>query len=109
MARPRRVGEHVSAVRINSECPMRYRLNVVVTGAASGLGRVVTEQFSRAGHSVFACDIAGDGIQNLASTGLATAAMTVDVSNQEQLDAWFRSILTAVETVDVLINNVGVA
>jgi NAD(P)-dependent dehydrogenase (short-subunit alcohol dehydrogenase family) len=109
MARARRVGEHVSAVRINREFPMRNRLNVVVTGAASGLGRVVTEQFSRAGHSVFACDVAGDGIQNLASTGLATAAMTVDVSNQEQLDAWFRSILTAVETVDVLINNVGVA
>jgi len=84
-------------------------LNIAITGAASGLGRVLTERFSSAGHTVFACDISEEALAELKRDGLAALAERVDVSRHEEIETWFQRIFAHTSTLDVLINNVGVA
>lgn len=84
-------------------------MNIAITGAASGLGRVVAKRFSAAGHRVFACDVSEEGIADLAHSGIAALAKQVDVSDSTQIESWFKDIYAQVPRLDVLVNNVGVA
>jgi len=84
-------------------------LDIAITGAGSGLGRVVAERFARLGHRIFACDVSDEGVSSLESSRVAALAAKVDVSNEEQLHGWLRQIFKKTPTVNVLINNVGVA
>jgi NAD(P)-dependent dehydrogenase (short-subunit alcohol dehydrogenase family) len=84
-------------------------LNIAITGAASGLGRVVAERFSIKGHRVFACDASEDAIAELDRSGTVALATRVDVSDREQIELWFKDIFARTASLDVLVNNVGVA
>ncbi|MEP7247625.1 MAG: SDR family oxidoreductase, partial [Gammaproteobacteria bacterium] len=84
-------------------------MNIAITGAASGLGKVVAERFSAAGHRVFGCDVSKDGIADLAGRGSVSLAKCVDVSDPRQIEAWFSDIFAQTARLDVLVNNVGVA
>jgi NAD(P)-dependent dehydrogenase (short-subunit alcohol dehydrogenase family) len=84
-------------------------MNVAITGAASGLGRVIAEGFAKAGHRIYVCDVAEAAVASLASAGLAELAMSVDVADRVQLDSWFSEVFAKTSDLDVLINNVGVA
>ena len=78
---------------------------VVITGAASGIGRAFAEGFRADGAEVVGCDIDEAGLAALAEQGVHTAV--ADVSD----DAAVRSVIDlAVERtgrVDVLFNNAG--
>jgi NAD(P)-dependent dehydrogenase (short-subunit alcohol dehydrogenase family) len=84
-------------------------VNVVITGAASGLGLSIAEHFAAQGHQAFVCDASEQSIAALARRRIVTLASTVDVSKREQIERWLRGILEQVGHVDVLVNNVGVA
>jgi NAD(P)-dependent dehydrogenase (short-subunit alcohol dehydrogenase family) len=83
--------------------------NVVITGAGSGLGRVVAELFSSAGDRVFACDVDEAAVRDLVASGTVSRVETVDVASRAQVDDFFRSVWSQCGHVHVLINNVGVA
>lgn len=78
---------------------------VVITGAASGIGRAFAEGFRADGAEVVGCDIDAAGLTVLAEHGIHTTV--ADVSD----DAAVRSVIDlAVERtgrVDVLFNNAG--
>lgn len=76
---------------------------ILVTGAASGLGRAWAEGFSADGAQVIAADINGQGL----ATVPAALRLTVDVSNAAEVK---QMVLDAVEQtgrIDVLFNNAG--
>jgi NAD(P)-dependent dehydrogenase (short-subunit alcohol dehydrogenase family) len=79
----------------------RFRLDgevAVVTGGASGIGRVVADAFRDVGATVAIVDLAGgDGVYK------------VDVADEAQVRAAFADVVARHGRLDVLFNNAGIA
>jgi NAD(P)-dependent dehydrogenase (short-subunit alcohol dehydrogenase family) len=71
----------------------------VVTGGASGIGRVVADAFAAVGAHVVVFDLAGEGKD----------AYRVDVADEGQVAAAFAEVAARHGRVDVLFNNAGIA
>ena len=85
---------------------------IIVTGAASGFGRRVTDIASERGANVFAADIDADGVTALATemndAGRSVASCVADVTNPEQMLAMAAACVERFGAVDVLVNNAGI-
>jgi all-trans-retinol dehydrogenase (NAD+) len=98
------------AERIDVERVMSYikGKSILITGAASGLGRLLAEHFSRDGGRLILWDIDKDGVEESAAriraSGGIASAYVCDVSDPNAVAS------TAKETgdVDILVNNAGV-
>ena len=89
---------------------------VLVTGAASGMGRAITHLFADVGAKVGMIDRADSGIQSVSSdleraghTAGSFAGFVADVSDPEQVAIAVASIREALGPIDVLVNNAGVS
>ncbi|MEM7347773.1 MAG: SDR family NAD(P)-dependent oxidoreductase [Chloroflexota bacterium] len=84
---------------------------VVVTGAASGIGRAIAQRFGVENARVVVNDIDAEGAevvaQSIIANGGSAMAFTADVSDKAQVDAMFDATVEKYETVDVLVNNAG--
>ena len=76
---------------------------VVVTGGAKGIGRAVVMRFAALGDEVVALGRDETALQRLGSDGIQTAIC--DVTDEDAVTRIFAEI----ETVDVLVNNAGIA
>ncbi len=74
---------------------------VLVTGAGSGIGFEMASQFRDEGARVFAADLDPTG----APTG--TAALTVDVTEEDSITAAVAQVIAATGRIDVLCSNAG--
>lgn len=85
---------------------------VVVTGAASGIGRELARLCARRGARLALCDISESGLAAVAeeARALGTEVFTqrVDVARAEDMDAFAAGALKRFGAVDVLVNNAGV-
>jgi 3-oxoacyl-[acyl-carrier protein] reductase len=81
-------------------------LTIVVTGAASGLGRAWTEGFLADGAKVVAADIDAQGLRDLEARG--AIACPTDVADPAAVKAMIDLAVTETGKVDVLFNNAGV-
>jgi NAD(P)-dependent dehydrogenase (short-subunit alcohol dehydrogenase family) len=82
---------------------------IVITGVSRGLGRAMTEEFVRRGHTVFGCARNGDAVAQLQQKfGEPHDFTRVDVADEAQVEAWRDRILAKSEPPDLLINNAGV-
>jgi NAD(P)-dependent dehydrogenase (short-subunit alcohol dehydrogenase family) len=85
---------------------------VVVTGAASGIGRETALAFGRRGADLVVCDIDTQGLADVAaelsSRGCEVFAERVDVSDPSQVEALCELAFRTAGRVDVLVNNAGV-
>src|SRR3954447_15330787 len=87
---------------------------VLVTGAASGIGKETAMAFAREGASLVLCDVQGDGLAEIARAArdagaIAASTHKVDVADRDSMRAFAEEVHRAHESVDVLVNNAGVA
>ncbi|MEN9717766.1 MAG: hypothetical protein RIQ99_644, partial [Pseudomonadota bacterium] len=80
---------------------------VVVTGAASGIGRAATLLFAREGATVFAADLNLAGAQAVAGEGSNIVPVACDVCDVAQIKALMDQAAAACGGIDHVFNNAG--
>ncbi|MGA5313180.1 bifunctional aldolase/short-chain dehydrogenase [Streptomyces pseudogriseolus] len=91
--------------------PLATRV-ALVTGAGSGIGKAVARRLAAEGACVVVADVNGGNAASVAEElgGPDTAvAVTVDVTDEEQIAAAFRSAVLAFGGVDLVVNNAGIS
>jgi glucose 1-dehydrogenase len=85
----------------------------LVTGASSGIGKQVAIALGHAGANVVVNyvtdpDRAQEAVQEIERRcGVKAIAIQADVSNEEQVEAMFKTMCQEFGTVDILVNNAG--
>jgi NAD(P)-dependent dehydrogenase (short-subunit alcohol dehydrogenase family) len=83
-----------------------------VTGAGSGIGRAAAQRLAEEGCQVAVLDWNEAGaaatVDRISGNGGQAHAINVDVSNEAQVEAAFRSILEKYGRLDVLVSNAGI-
>ena len=86
---------------------------IVITGAASGIGRATAQIFSREGAHVVACDIDREGNDSIAAVirqaGGRALAVAADVTRREEVDAAVADAISEFGRIDFLFNCAGAA
>ena len=86
---------------------------IVVTGAASGIGRATALGFSQQGARVALCDQNATGLSQTAATiqGAGGEAQTydLDITNQEQVQQTINGVVRTWGKLDILVNAAGIS
>lgn len=91
---------------------MELRLDgqrVVITAAATGIGRATLETFVAAGARVCVCDIDDAGLEDLRQALPGVGTIVADVADPAAVDALFELAMAELGGLDILINNAGIA
>ncbi len=84
-------------------------VNIIVTGAASGMGRHFALLLARDGANVMACDVNADGLASLKEEAQGTVETQVtDVTNEDDVAALIEATVEAFGSVNGLVNNAGI-
>ena len=85
--------------------------SVVITGAASGIGRAIALKFSHEGAAVMAADLDGKAATSLADEIVADGGSAIgigaDITKRAEIDAMVAAVIERFGCIDVLINNAG--
>ena len=85
---------------------------VLVTGAASGIGKETALAFARRGANLAICDLneagLGETAQQVRSLGREVVAQRVDVASRASMQEFAATVHARVPAVDILMNNAGV-
>jgi NAD(P)-dependent dehydrogenase (short-subunit alcohol dehydrogenase family) len=86
---------------------------VLVTGAASGIGRETALACARRGADLFLCDVDETGLaeteRRALELGGEVLGRRVDVASREEMGAFADAVHERTPAVDILVNNAGVA
>jgi NAD(P)-dependent dehydrogenase (short-subunit alcohol dehydrogenase family) len=81
---------------------------VMITAAASGIGRAIAKAFYDDGAKVHICDVNEHALEAFRDEFPEIAATHVNVANEDEVDAWFDEALEDLGGLDVLVNNAGI-
>lgn len=85
----------------------------IVTGGGSGIGRAISILFAKQGAAVHILDFDSNGankvVEEIKASGGTATAHQCDVSNQQQVTGIIKAIAAASGSIQLLINNAGVA
>ena len=79
--------------------------SVLISGAASGIGRAIAEAFIADGASVTICDLSAEAIADFSAANPDATAVQADVSSADDVAGVFENI----DSLDILINNAGIS
>jgi NAD(P)-dependent dehydrogenase (short-subunit alcohol dehydrogenase family) len=82
---------------------------VIITGAASGIGRTVAKTFLENDAQVFICDISKERLEQCQVQYQGIEGFKADVSDPGQVDIFFKKAVAFLGGLDVLVNNAGIA
>jgi 3-hydroxy acid dehydrogenase/malonic semialdehyde reductase len=87
---------------------------IFITGATSGIGKSCAEKFAAEGHDIVITGRRKDRLEDLEKSlkdqyGVAVYTLAFDVRNREECFASVGLLPDAVQQIDVLINNAGLA
>ncbi|HJE96861.1 SDR family oxidoreductase [Ligilactobacillus acidipiscis] len=81
----------------------------IVTGAASGMGKAITELFTSEGAKVIAADLNFEGVKAVTdSIGPVAYPVEVNVAKQADIDKMFATAKEQFDKVDIVVNNAGI-
>ena len=81
---------------------------VVVTAGASGIGLAIAQKFLAEGARVFICDIDTSALEKSLTSNTGLQGTLADVGDPLSVEAFFTKALSALNGIDVLINNAGI-
>lgn len=86
--------------------------NIVITGAASGIGRSLSNEFAKEGARLILSDLDTDSLEShareLRENNIEVSSYYADVSNYDSMKQFSDKVLKDHNHIDVLINNAGV-
>jgi NAD(P)-dependent dehydrogenase (short-subunit alcohol dehydrogenase family) len=86
--------------------------SVIVTGAASGIGRAAALMFAKEGAKVLVADLDKDGAEETAkaieAAGSTAVAVAGDLSDPQVVDEVVATAIRTFGSLDVLVNNAGI-
>jgi NAD(P)-dependent dehydrogenase (short-subunit alcohol dehydrogenase family) len=82
---------------------------VLITAGAAGIGRAMTEVFSKAGAKVHICDVVQSTLDATVRAFPGVSSTLCDVANLQQVDTLFADVSRHLGGLDVLVNNAGIA
>ncbi|MFF9661707.1 bifunctional aldolase/short-chain dehydrogenase [Streptomyces althioticus] len=103
--------EEAKLRRMPSPKPLATRV-ALVTGAGSGIGKAIARRLAAEGACVVVADLNGENAARVAEElgGPDKAvAVTVDVTDEEQIAAAFKAAVLAFGGVDLVVNNAGIS
>src|SRR5215475_3221710 len=84
-------------------------LTVLVTGAASGMGRATARVFAAEGANVAVTDVASEAAnavaEEIATNGGRAKAWVLDVAMREEIDRVVNDVAAHFGSLDIIINN----
>src|ERR1700676_2672 len=88
-------------------------LTVLVTGAASGMGRATARVFAAEGANLAGADATAVGsravAEELTANGRTAKAWTLDVANRDDINAVVNEISAHFGGLDIIVNNAGIS
>jgi len=84
-------------------------LRVLITAGASGIGLAIAESFAREGARIHICDISQQALSACVSAHPDWGTSLCDVSEEFQVAQLFKEVNEAMDGLDVLVNNAGIA
>jgi 3-oxoacyl-[acyl-carrier protein] reductase len=88
-------------------------LSVLVTGAASGMGRATAEIFAAEGAKVAVTDYAGEGaeevVRTIAAAGGTAKGWRLNVADKDEIASVVAEIVDTFGGLDIVINNAGIS
>lgn len=82
---------------------------VIITAAASGIGRAMAEAFLAKGARVHICDIDAGQLAGFQAEQPELGTSVTDVSDPDQVANLFEAALAGLGGLDIMINNAGIA
>src|SRR5215831_16825197 len=95
--------------RIPAPGSMRSMKRVLITAGASGIGREMARAFTRDGAKVAVLDIDAAALEGLRRELPGVHCETCDLGELLQLEGPVNRAIAALDGLDVLINNAGIA
>jgi 3-hydroxybutyrate dehydrogenase len=84
----------------------------VITGSASGIGLGIAQTFAKEGAKVVIADLDAKKAQETAdkfnAQGYEAMAVTMDVTNEQQVEAGIAKVIAQFKQIDILVSNAGV-
>jgi 3-oxoacyl-[acyl-carrier protein] reductase len=84
----------------------------LVTGGAQGIGRAIAEELAAADATLVLADVneakLAETVAEMKAQGIDATAFTVNVSNEESIEAGAKAILEKFGKVEILVNNAGI-